>query len=222
MASKRNRRNLAHSGELQKTLRNGAPMTDRTSFDTATRIAAGDDKTNYDDVAIALHWATALLVLTQFALAETWDFFPHDTSETMQSTHVSFGILLTAVVVARVIWRLIPGHQMPAIVGGWVELASKGVHYLLYVLLVVQAGLGWTIGWAMGRPIHFFGVPIANPIGALSRSTRHDIREIHSWVGWTIVIIALGHALAALYHHYRLHDRVLGRMFPPARRTEPA
>jgi cytochrome b561 len=197
-------------------------MTDRTSFDTATRIAAGDDKTNYDDVAIALHWATALLVLTQFALAETWDFFPHDTSETMQSTHVSFGILLTAVVVARVIWRLIPGHQMPTIVGGWVELASKGVHYLLYVLLVVQAGLGWTIGWAMGRPIHFFGVPIANPIGALSRSTRHDIREIHSWVGWTIIIIALGHALAALYHHYRLHDRVLGRMFPPARRTEPA
>jgi cytochrome b561 len=222
MGLKRNRRNIARSGELQETLRNGTPMIDRTSFDTATRIAAGDDKTNYDNVAIALHWATALLVLTQFALAETWDFFPHDTSETMQSTHVSFGILLTAVVVARVIWRLIPGHQMPAIVGGWVELASKGVHYLLYVLLAVQAGLGWTIGWAMGRPIHFFGVPIANPIGALSRSTRHDIREIHSWVGWTIVIVALGHALAALYHHYRLHDRVLGRMFPPARRTEPA
>jgi cytochrome b561 len=222
MGLKRNRRNIARSGELQETLRNGTPMTDRTSFDTATRIAAGDDKTNYDNVAIALHWATALLVLTQFALAETWDFFPHDTSETMQSTHVSFGILLTAVVVARVIWRLIPGHQMPTIVGGWVELASKGVHYLLYVLLVVQAGLGWTIGWAMGRPIHFFGAPIANPVGALSRSTRHDIREIHSWVGWTIVIIALGHAVAALYHHYRLHDRVLGRMFPPARRTEPA
>jgi cytochrome b561 len=195
-------------------------MTDRTSFDTATRIAAGDDKTNYDNVAIALHWATALLVLTQFALAETWDFFPHDTSETMQSTHVSFGILLTAVVVARVVWRLIPGHQMPAIVSGWVELAAKGVHYLLYVLLVAQAGLGWTIGWAAGHPIHFFGLPIANPIGTLPRPTRHDLREIHSWVGWAIVIIAVGHALAALYHHYRLHDRVLGRMFPPARRTE--
>jgi len=93
-------------------------MTDQTSFDTATRIAAGDDKTNYDNVAIALHWATALLVLIQFALAETWDFFSRDTSETMQSTHVSFGILLTAVVVARLIWRLIPGHQMPAIVSG--------------------------------------------------------------------------------------------------------
>lgn len=195
-------------------------MTDRTSFDTATRIAAGDDKTNYDNVAITLHWATALLVLIQFALAETWDFFPHETSERMQSTHVSFGILLTAVVVARLIWRLIPGHQMPAIVSGWVETASKVVHWLLYLLLVVQAGLGWTIGWAPGHPIHFFGLPIPNPIGTLPRPIRHDIREIHSWVGWAIIIIALGHALAALYHHYRLHDRVLGRMFPPARRSE--
>jgi len=34
------------------------------------------------------------------------------------------------------------------------------------------------------------------------------------------VIIAFGHAIAALYHHYRLHDRVLGRMFPPARQSE--
>ena len=36
-------------------------MTDDTSFDTATRIIAGDDGTTYDGVAIALHWATAFL-----------------------------------------------------------------------------------------------------------------------------------------------------------------
>ena len=29
-------------------------MNDRTAFDTATRIVAADDGTNYDDVAIAL------------------------------------------------------------------------------------------------------------------------------------------------------------------------
>ena len=85
---------------------------------------------------------------------------------------------------------------------------------------VVQAALGWTISWSMGHPIHFFGLPIPGPFGALSRAARHDVREIHSYVGWTIVIVALGHALAALYHHYRLHDRVLGRMFPPARESE--
>jgi cytochrome b561 len=31
-----------------------------------------------------------------------------------------------------------------------------------------------------------------------------------------IVIIAFGHAMAALYHHYVLRDRVLRRMLPGA------
>jgi cytochrome b561 len=198
-------------------------MDDRTAFDTATRIAAGDDKTNYDNVAIALHWATALLVIVQFGLAITWDYVPDATQESMQSLHISLGVLLTAVVVARVVWRLIPGHQRPAIVSGRVELAAKAVHYLLYALLVAQAGLGFAFRWAQGHPVGFFGLfAIPGPYGALARPTRHTLHAFHEYIGWAIVIIAFGHALAALYHHYRLRDRVLGRMFPPARRSERA
>jgi cytochrome b561 len=185
-----------------------------SSFASTTRVVAADDGTNYDNVAVALHWLTALLVVIQFALAETWDWFSHDTSESMQRVHVSLGILLTAVVVTRLVWRWIPGHQMSSLEVGWVRTASKGVHYLLYVLLVVQAGLGWTIGWAAGHPIHFFGIGIPGPIDALPRPTRHELREIHGKVGWAIIIIAFGHALAALYHHYALKDRVLRRMLP--------
>jgi len=197
-------------------------MNDRSSFDTATRVAAGDDGTTYGNVAIALHWATAALVLFQFLTAFTWDWFSHDTRESMQALHVSFGILLALVIVARVTWRLTPGHHVPSLEAGWVKLASTGVHYLLYVLLVAQAVLGFLVGWSAGHPIHLFGIGIPGPFGALDRPVRHQIREIHQWVGYSIVIIAAGHALAALYHHYRLHDRVLGRMLPPARKTEEA
>lgn len=197
-------------------------MADRDAFDVATRIAAGDDRTNYDNVAITLHWLTALLVVIQFALAETWDWFSRDTRETMQSAHVSLGILLTAVILARLVWRWVPGHQRPSLASGWMETASKAVHYLLYALLAAQAVLGFAIGWSAGHPIHFFGIPIPGPIGALSRPMRHNIREIHSTVGWAIIVLALLHAAAALYHHYFLRDRVLGRMFPPARKSERA
>jgi cytochrome b561 len=193
-------------------------MADRDAFDTATRIAAGDLGSNYDDVAVGLHWATAILVVVQFLLGVTWDYFPKPTVGDMQSLHISLGVALTAVIVARIIWRLIPGHRRPAIVSGWVKLASESVHYLLYLLLVVQAGLGFSWRWAQGHPVSFFGLfAIPGPYGAVARPTRHLIAEAHQYIAWTIVIIAFGHALAALYHHYKLHDRVLGRMLPAAR-----
>jgi cytochrome b561 len=37
---------------------------------------------------------------------------------------------------------------------------------------------------------------------------------VHEYIGWAIVILAFAHALAALYHHYVLKDRVLRRMLP--------
>jgi cytochrome b561 len=196
-------------------------MADRNAFEVATRIAAGDDMTNYDNVAISLHWLTALLVVALFALAETWDYFPKPTQEGMQSVHVSLGVLLTLVVLARILWRLIPGHQRAAIVGEWVRIASKAVHYLLYLLLLVQVCLGFAFRWAQGHAVSFFGIfAIRGPYGAVDRSTRQLIHACHEYVGWAIIVIAFGHALAALYHHYKLRDRVLGRMLPLARRPE--
>lgn len=196
-------------------------MADRNAFDVATRIAAGDDSTNYDNVAISLHWLTALLVVVLFGLAETWDYFAKPTRESLQNLHVSLGVLLTLIVLARIIWRLIPGHQASSLVGEWVKLASKSVHYLLYLLLVAQVCLGFAFRWAQGHPVSFFGLfAIEGPYGALERPTRSLIHTLHDYVGWAIIIIAFGHALAALYHHYKLRDRVLGRMLPLVRREE--
>ena len=192
-------------------------MTDQTSFDTATRIAAGDDGTNYDNVAVALHWATAFLVFANFALAETWDWFAKPAKELMEGTHMSFGVLLTAVILARLVWRWIRGHQVPSLEAGWVKLASKGTHYLLYGLLVAEAVLGFTFRWGAGRPMEFFGLGIPSLIGEIARPLRGELRELHEWIGWAIVIIAVLHALAALYHHYVLRDRVLQRMLPTRR-----
>ena len=193
-------------------------MSDQTSFDIATRVAAGDDGTNYDKVAIALHWATAALVVVQFALAETWDWFAKPAQETMQSLHVSLGVLLTAAIAARLIWRWMPGHQVSSLEIGWVRTWSKAVHYVLYLLLVAQATTGFAWRWAQGHAVAFFGIfALPGPYGALDRATRHQLHDIHTWIGWSIVIVALGHALAALYHHYMLKDRVLERMLPAVR-----
>lgn len=183
-------------------------------FGVITRVAAGDDGTDYDPVAIALHWATALLVLVQFLLSQTWGLFGRPTHHLMVVAHMSFGIILTVVIVGRILWRLIPGHQVPAIVYGWVGVASKVVHYILYGLLAAEAVLGFVLRWSGGEDMSFFGLPIASPIAQVSRAAHHQIGELHENIGWAIVLLAAGHAAAALYHHYSLHDRVLLRMLP--------
>jgi cytochrome b561 len=188
-----------------------------TDLREGTRVLAGDDGTTYDNVAVFLHWATAALVIVNFLLAITWDYFSHDTADSLQSIHVSLGVLLTLVIVARLAWRLVPGHQVSLLEVGWVRLASKGVHYLLYLLLAAQALTGFAFRWAQGHPVEFFGLfGIPGPYGAAGRPTRHLMHWVHEYLGWAIVIIAFGHALAALYHHYVLKDRMLSRMLPPA------
>jgi len=189
-------------------------MTDRTSFDTATRVLAGDDGTTYDNVAIALHWATAALVIANFALSQTWDWFAKPTKGLMEDTHMSFGVLLTAVIIARIAWRLIPGHQVSSLAAGWQRIGSKATHYVLYVLLVAEATLGFAFRWGAGRPMEFFGAGIPPLIDEMSKPLRHELREFHEWIGWAIIIIAALHAASALYHHYVLKDRVLKRMLP--------
>lgn len=184
------------------------------AFATATRIVAGDDKTHYDRVSIWLHWLTALLVITQFALALLWDGFGRPAHRTMVMLHMSFGIILTVLIAARVVWRLMPSHQLPSLEAGWVGRAAKGVHYLLYVLLAAEAVLGFLTRWWEGRAMSFFGLLIPGPFGEGNRPTHEMLMEWHEKIGWAIIIVALGHAAAALYHHFVLKDRVLRRMLP--------
>lgn len=189
-------------------------MTDRTALEAATRIVVADDGTDYDNVAIALHWATAFFVFSNFLLAQIWDWFGKPARVLMQQTHMSFGVLLTLMIVARLVWRLIPGHQVSSLESGWARTASIATHYLLYALLVAEAGLGFGFRWGGGRPMAFFGLGIPPPFSQLARPVRHLMHDLHEWIGWAIVIIASAHAFAALYHHYVLKDGVLRRMLP--------
>jgi cytochrome b561 len=52
--------------------------------------------------------------------------------------------------------------------------------------------------------------------------SAHLIGDLHNWVGWTTIVVAAGHAGAALFHHLMLHHDALWRMLPAryARRHE--
>jgi cytochrome b561 len=157
---------------------------------------------------------TAALVVAQFVLSQVWGFTPRPTRHVLIVTHMSFGILLTAVLIARIGWRLSPRGQTPPNESGWVEFAARMVHYALYVLLVSSAVLGFILRWSGNESLSFFGLQIAPPFAPFSKSAHHSIGDAHEFVGWTIIVLAGCHALAALFHHFIVRDHVLVRMLP--------
>ena len=190
------------------------------TVDQATRIAAGATRSRYDGVSIALHWLTVLLVLSLFALGELWGFAQRPLRGELVTVHMSLGILLGVAVAARIVWRLMPGHQVTPVANGLTDRLARMVHWLLYALLIIQSLFGWFVRWSEGEAMSFFGLLIPSPLTPVARATHHQIQEYHGWVGWAIVIVALGHGAAALYHHFVLRDSVLVRMLPRGARAD--
>ena len=164
---------------------------------------------------MALHWITAILVVTLFSLAHIWDFFPHNGPEqrTLQTAHVSLSVLLAAVVIIRLLWRVASGHQIPSVLQGFEGLAARAMHYSLYILLLVMVVAGFGKRWAGHHDVEFFGLGIPSPMAA-DPAWRKDFSFIHHWGAWIIITFAALHAAAALYHHFMRHDDVLLRMLP--------
>lgn len=187
----------------------------------ATRIAAGDDAAarggRYDGMAMTLHWLTALLVVVQFGLAQVWDWVAKPTAHALGSLHVSLGVLLAAVLTLRLVWRIAFGRRLPPADSGWVEWAARGLHYVLYALLIVMVLAGFGKVWSRGHAPSFFGlIAVPAPV-ALGPAWRPALDNVHLWGAWTLIVLAALHMLAALYHHFVLHDGVLRRMLPGPR-----
>lgn len=180
--------------------------------------AAAADKraARYDHFTIMLHWLTAVLALVLFAIAQVWDFADRGTPLRLGliSLHVSLGILFAAVLVLRIVWRLITHRRTAPAVSGLQHVASTLVHLLLYALMISQASYGFLMRWASAKDPEFFGLFSIPPFVIVDPTMRRLFSELHSATAWAIIAIAGIHAVAALVHHYVLRDRLLARMMP--------
>jgi cytochrome b561 len=168
----------------------------------------------YDGVTIALHWGTAVLVLLQFGLAETWGFFSRPVRHVLIAGHMSFGLILAAVIIARIFWRLGFGRALPPAGYGALDRAAVLLHRALYMLVSAEIVLGFVTRWTDNQALSFFGLLIPSPFGTFSKATGRFVDDIHNYNAWLIMSIVAVHAVAALGHHYLLRDGVLRRMLP--------
>lgn len=166
----------------------------------------------YTPVARALHWTTAVLVLFMipvgFYIANA-----DDVSDTIYDLHKSVGMLILALVLFRLIYRL--NHTPPPLPADMPlieQLAAHANHWGLYAMLIAQPIVGWIATSAYRAPIPFFWLFNLPPIWREDRAFSDRMYMIHGWIGIAITIFVLGHIGAALFHHFIRKDDILTRM----------
>ncbi len=153
----------------------------------------------YSLIQIGLHWAVATLIVLAWMTRDGMGRVLRERIETGatgmegNTTHVWLGGAAFALILVRIIVRLRsgdPGHAdgtSPAM-----ALAATWGHRLIYALMIATPALG-AAAW-------YGGIKAAG--------------DIHEYVGNALMIVALGHALAAMAHQAMGRD-VLGRMINP-------
>lgn len=183
----------------------------------------------YDVLSRAFHWLTAIAVTIAFILGPG-GFGRMVRQGVDPATHLdivwheSLGLLVFSLTVLRLLWVAFrpaaPRVAMPA----WMHIASKLAHGALWALLLALPMTALLALASEGHPLTLLGgvrfdqMPLfANsPLAPLA-----DWGEVHEFLGDAIMWIAGLHAVAAIFHHVVLKDRVLSSMLPQVERRRP-
>ena len=177
----------------------------------------------YGGTAIALHWTLAVLLAATTLLGfYMMSVEKEPGAETWFNLHMSVGLVIATLVLARIFWRLAhPPQPLPASVARWqvwLATATQGLIYLSIVLMPVTGYLGASHSKA-GVP--FFG--LATPRWtAPDHDTAEGFFSIHAILIWVLIALVALHVAGALKHLLFEKDGVFQRMWlKPQHRTAP-
>ena len=172
--------------------------------------------TRYGTLMVGLHWFMLFLVVTVYTLILGRELYPSgsDPREMMKAWHFTLGIAIFVLVWLRLAVSLSQGH--PRIEPGiprWQQKLARAVHLLIYAFMIAMPVLGWLTLSAEGETALFNGLTLPALIAESSQNSAR-FKEWHEVLG-NIGYFLIGlHAIAALYHHYFMHDNTLARILP--------
>jgi cytochrome b561 len=175
---------------------------------------------------MTLHWAIALLLLFDFALAMSFGSFnPGDLLyfRSAYDLHMSVGLCVLLLSVARVGWRLTHHHPPLPDMALPLRVLARASHLLLYVFMVVAPLTGWLVLSLRHQVTSVFGLfrwawltlPAIATMARPERQAWHDqMLPLHTRLSYLGMCLVAVHVAAALYHHFARRDDVLRRMLP--------
>jgi len=178
---------------------------------------------SYGAVAKFLHWSIVILIIAQYVIAEAAEELPDGLDKfAMITRHKSLGMLVLGLALLRILWKVASkGQPAPVPMARPQQVAAAAGHGLLYLLLLAQPISGWMMSSAANYPVTFFGLFQFPALVAASHDLHETLEEVHEALFSALAVIAVLHALAAVYHHVWLKDDSLRRMLPFGRPRSP-
>jgi cytochrome b561 len=155
----------------------------------------------------------AALVLAQLA----WGFWmqqipkqPPGIRADAFNLHKSMGMVIFALMAARLGWRLRhPPPPLPAL-PAWQRVAAHLSHIALYTLLLAQPLIGYLGSLWSGYPVRLFGIVLPS-WGGRDPALKDLMSQCHAVVGISLCVLVTVHIVAAIRHALR-RDGVMRRM----------
>jgi cytochrome b561 len=178
---------------------------------------------SYGAVGKFLHWGIVILIITQYVIAEAAEELPDGLEKlAMITRHKSIGLLVLTLALARIGWKIANrGLPQPVPMAPPQRIAAAAGHGLLYLLLLVLPLSGWAMSSAANYPVAFFGLFELPALVGPDHDLHEALEEVHETLFNGVVVVAVLHALAALFHHFWMKDDSLRRMLPFAKPRSP-
>ncbi len=180
----------------------------------------------YTRTAIAFHWAIAVLIAANVALALSADHVPDAWVRRVIDTHKSIGITVLGLAIMRLLWRATHAPPaMPASYGRLERVGAHAAHAALYILIFAMPLSGWMhdSAWkdAPSHPMFLFGLvpwPRLWPLTAIDPAQKDawhaTLGSIHTAFAYVLYVLVALHILGALKHQLLDGEAELQRMLP--------
>jgi cytochrome b561 len=176
----------------------------------------------YSTGARHFHWWTVALLAVQVPLglymvyrgaATNFDALTGG----LYDVHKTLGLVILALVVARLLYRLIHGAPTDEpTIAWWQKAASHVTHWSLYALLILVPLVGW-LGISLYGARDVFGIATIPPLAAQNSEAADTVLMLHKVLALlTVAVIAMHVGAAVVLHHFIRGDGVLARMLPQA------
>ena len=169
----------------------------------------------YGTTAKIFHWLTVALLMVQYPIG--WlmpDLHRGMTPGTGMTLHISFGIVILALIVLRFAWRLMHPVAPESSLPPWQRLSSEAVHWLLYVLVLATTVTGWVFTSFRGWSISFFYLAPLPMLASDNAATGEAIEGLHQAMEWSLLVVIGLHVSTAFAHLFFYRDRIMQRMLP--------